>query len=299
MNGIGGGGGRDGGGAALRAAMAHGMVRAAGVADALAARVAEDNGFRDALYVSGGAVARSLGLPDLGLVTASEAAVRVAEIRAVTRAALIVDADTGYGGPLACARAVIALERIGAAAVHIEDQADPKRCAEYGGVALADIEEAAARVRAGALARCGDLLIIARTDALPVAGLDEACARLEAYVAAGADAVFVEGVRTEADVERAARVAGRPLLLNAADLERAGIAPERAEALGCRLLIHPSDLQRAAIRAMTAVAAALWRDGTARSVASLLATDDEREAFVRRDAYAAFEARAYGRALEG
>jgi 2-methylisocitrate lyase-like PEP mutase family enzyme len=282
------------GAADLRRAMAAGMVHAPGVADALAARIAEAAGFDVALYVSGGAVARSLGVPDVGLVGAAEMVRRVAEIRAVTGAALVVDADTGYGGALAAARAVAALERAGAAAVHLEDQAEPKRCAQYGGVRLAEAAEAAARIRAAASARAGDLVVIARTDALPVAGLAEAVARLRRYAAAGADMAFAEGVRTAGDIAALAESVPLPLVLQSGDLERAGIGPEEAARAGCRLLLHPADLQRAAIRAMARTAAVLRRDGTGVAARDLMASDEEREGAVGRTEYAAFEAWAHG-----
>lgn len=278
----------------LSALLDQGLVRAPGVADALTARIAALAGHR-ALYVSGGAVARSLGFPDIGLVTAVEMAQRVSEIHSVTPLPLIVDADTGHGGPLAVARTVNLFERAGASALHIEDQADPKRCAEYGGVRLLPGGEMAAKVRAAAAARrSSDFLIAARTDALGVTGLSDAVERAASYLSAGADLVFVESVRGEDDIAAAAAACGPTLLVNAADLGRAGIAPARAAELGCRVVIYPSELQRAAIRAMRIVAEALLDARGLGPHRALLASDEEREGAVGRAAAEAFEAWAEG-----
>lgn len=276
--------------ATLNALLDRGLVRAPGVADALTARIATLAG-HDALYVSGGAVARSFGLPDVGLVTAVEMAQRVAEVHTVTPLPLIVDADTGHGGPLAVARTVGLFERAGASALHIEDQADPKRCAEYGGLRLLPAGEMVAKVRAAVAARrSADFLLIARTDALGVTGPADAMERAAAYLEAGADLVFIESVRSEPDIAAAAAACGPTLLLNAADLGRAGIAPARAAELGCRVLIYPSELQRAAIRAMRIVAEALLDEGGLGPHGALLASDQEREGAVGRTEAEAFEA---------
>lgn len=274
----------------LGALLEEGLVRAPGVGDALAARIAQGAG-HVALYVSGGAVARSLGLPDVGLVTATEMAERIGQIRSVTALPLIVDADTGYGGPLAVARTVALFERAGAAALHIEDQADPKRCAEYGGVRLVPAKDMVAKLRAACASRTSaDLRIVARTDALGATGLDDALSRLDAYRDTGADLFFLESVREEAEIVAAHAVVGCRLLLNAADLARAAIVPARAAELGCRILIHPADLQKAAMRAMRLVAEALAAGAPPERYAALLASDGEREAAVGLPEAQAFEA---------
>jgi 2-methylisocitrate lyase-like PEP mutase family enzyme len=272
--------------------LARGLVRAPGVADALAARIAEQSGF-SALYISGGAVARSLGYPDVGLVTLTEMAERIGQIRAVTTLPLIADADTGYGGPLSVARTVDLFERAGASALHLEDQADPKRCAGYGNLRLVTTADMVAKVRAAVAARrASSFLVVARTDAIGATSVADAVARVRAYRNAGADLVFVESVRSEADIAAVAEAAFCPLLLNAADLALAGIPLARAQELGCRIAIFPADLQKAAIRGMQRAAQSLFEGNGSRDTGDLLATDTEREGVVGLASAAAFEAAA-------
>ena len=268
--------------ARLRELLASGrLVVAPGVFDGLSARIAEQVGF-DALYVSGGAIARSMGYPDVGLVTQTEMVKRLEEIRAVTSLPLVVDADTGYGNAINVIRTVRAYERAGAAALHIEDQVEPKRCGHYEGKEVIGVHEMVQKIRAAVAARENpDLVIIARTDARAVLGLEAAIERARAYAAAGADVIFVEAPQSEAEMERIAREVPAPLLIN---MFWGGKTPlvtsQRLEAMGYRIMIVPSDLQRAAIRAMRRAAEAIRRDGHTLSLRDEMATFQEREAVV-------------------
>ena len=257
------------------------IVVAPGVYDGLSARIAAAAGFA-ALYVSGGAIARSMGYPDLGLVTLTEMTKRLEEIRAVTALPLVVDADTGYGNAINVVRTVRAYERTGAAALHLEDQVEPKRCGHYEGKEVVGVAEMAGKIRAAVAARADpDLVIIARTDARAVLGLDAAIERANAYAAAGADVIFVEAPESEEEIARIAREVRAPLLINMFWGGKTPLVPAgRLAELGYRLMIVPSDLQRAAIRAMQRAAAALAVDGTTRTVADELVSFAEREAVV-------------------
>lgn len=268
--------------ARLRELLARGgLLVAPGVYDGLSARIAEAAGF-EALYVSGGAVARSMGYPDVGLVTLTEMVKRLEEIRAVTRVPLIVDADTGYGNAVNVIRTVRAYERAGAAALHIEDQVEPKRCGHYEGKEVVAEAEMVQKIRAAVAARTDpDLVIIARTDARAVLGLEAAIARARAYAAAGADVIFVEAPQSLEEIERIAREVEAPLLINMFSGGKTPLVPpDRLAALGYRIMIVPSDLQRAAIRAMQRAAAVLRRDGHTASLEGEVASFAEREEIV-------------------
>ena len=258
------------------------LLVAPGVYDGLSARIAEQAGF-EVLYVSGGAVARSMGLPDVGLVSLTETAKRLEEIRSVTSIPLVVDADTGYGNEINVIRTIRTLERAGAAAVHLEDQVTPKKCGHYDGHQLIEAEAMGRKIRAALDARQDpDLIIIARTDARSAAGLDEAIRRGRLYAEAGADMVFIEAPRSEAELARISReLAGIPLLVNMFHGGKTPLVPaQRLEALGYRLMIVPSDLQRAAIGAMQRAARLLRERGDTAPLAGEMAGFAERDAIV-------------------
>ncbi|GAA2253359.1 isocitrate lyase/PEP mutase family protein [Actinomadura luteofluorescens] len=235
----------------LRARIATGPpLLAAGCHDALSARLATEAGF-EAVHLSGAMVsATALGLPDLGFAGATDMVEALRRVAAGTGLPIVADADTGYGDVLQAAETARRYEAAGAAALHLEDQVLPKRCGHMEGRRLVPAGEAAARVAAAAGAR-ERLLVIARTDALSVAGLPETLRRVAAYAAAGADAVFVEGCRRAADfaeVRQAAR--GLPLV---ASYSEAGPPPEPLAALakeGVRLALFPVGAALAGARAM-------------------------------------------------
>ena len=199
----------------LRALLAQQeLLVAPGVYDGLSAKIAEAVGFV-ALYISGGAVARSMGYPDVGLVTLTEMQKRLEEIRAVTTLPLIVDADTGYGNAINVIRTIQAYERAGAAALHLEDQVEPKRCGHYEGKQVVSVAEMTQKIQAAIEARSNDdFVIIARTDARAVLGLDVAIKRGNAYAEAGADIIFVEAPQSVEEIGRIAREVNAPLLIN-------------------------------------------------------------------------------------
>jgi 2-methylisocitrate lyase-like PEP mutase family enzyme len=214
------------------------MVVAPFVYDGLQAKIAGRTGFK-AVYMTGFGTAAARGYPDLGLITMTE---MVQNVRAISHAVdlpVICDADTGYGNAVNVWRTVREYEDAGAAALHIEDQVFPKRCGFLAGKQVIPVEEMVPKVRAACDARRdSDFVIIARTDALAVNGWDDVARRARAYRAAGADLIFVDGIRTIDDLKRyAAELGDLPLLYNGSLLPVADLAR-----YGFRLTIHTGTL---------------------------------------------------------
>jgi 2-methylisocitrate lyase-like PEP mutase family enzyme len=265
-------------------------IVAPGVFDGISARLVEAAGF-DAVYASGGAIARSAGYPDLGLLSLTEVVERIGSIVDVTAIPVIADADTGFGGSPNVQRATRLFERSGVAGFHIEDQQFPKRCGHLDDKTLITPAEMVHKIR---LVRDSltdpDFVVIARTDAIAVEGFDRAIARAQAYVEAGADVIFVEAPETIEQIERIAAEVSAPKLIN---MFYGGKTPlvsiERLKAMDYRIVIIPSDLQRAAIRAMQETLRAIKQNGDSALVAEQLATFNERELIIGTDQYLALD----------
>lgn len=249
----------------LKAQLTAGAVLAPGVYDALTALLAERAGF-SAAYLSGASLAYTqLGLPDIGLVSFDHLADVVARICERISIPLIVDADTGFGNALNVIRTVKVLERMGAAALQLEDQAAPKRCGHLAGKSLIDAAEMVGKIKAAADARASaETLIIARTDAIAVEGFEAALARAETYLEAGADVIFVEAPQNEAQLRAVATTfSGRvPLVANMVEGGKTPLHPVgELEALGFRLVICPGAVVRAVIPAIEGLLASLAANG--------------------------------------
>lgn len=230
------------------------IVVAPGVYDALSARIAARAGAR-AVYMTGfGVVGASFGVPDLGLVGPEQMTERVRAIAgAITPVPLIADGDNGYGGPLNVARLAHAYERAGAACIQIEDQVVPKRCGHMENKEVVPLEEAVAKIRAAVDARADrSFKIMARTDARATHGLDEALRRGEAFFKAGADILFVEAPRDEAELARVAETfRGMPLVANMVeDGKTPVLAPDALQQLGYKIAIYPITALLAAVKAL-------------------------------------------------
>jgi 2-methylisocitrate lyase-like PEP mutase family enzyme len=266
--------------AGLRARIdAGGILVVPGVYDGLSARIATAAGF-EAIYCSGGAVARSTGVPDIGLLTMTEVLARLREVIDSTDLPVIADADTGYGNAVNVTRTVREFERLGAAAMHIEDQVAPKKCGHYAGQQLISAEEMVHKLRAAIDTR-REMLIIARTDARGQAGLDEAIRRGRMYADAGADIVFIEAPASRGEIETIARSFTEPLLINMFEGGRTPLIPAaELAAMGYRLMVVPGDLQRAAIKGMQVTAEAIKRDGSSAAVRDQLAPFPTRDEIV-------------------
>lgn len=239
------------------------LITAPGAPDAITARLVKLQGF-DAVYLTGlGATATRLGQPDLGLMTQAEMADHA---RAFVRAVdipVIADADTGYGGALNVARTVREYMQGGVAALHLEDQMSPKRCGQLAGVRLVTPEEGAARLSAAVEARGqGEIVLIGRTDALPALGLDEAVSRAARYRDTGVDLVFVDGVKTRAEVEAIAQMVEGPKVLSLVDgTDAAQLTIDDVRELGFSVVMYAVTTLFAAVKASNEALARLKESG--------------------------------------
>ena len=273
-----------GGPARLRALLDSGQVIVApGAFDPLSARLVEEAGF-PAVYMTGfGTSAALLGRPDVGLLTMTEMAGNAGRIAACVDIPVIADADTGYGNPLNVIRAVGAYEAAGVAGLHIEDQVAPKKCGHMEGKQVIPAEEMVEKVRAAVQARTQpEFVIIARTDARAPEGLERALERARMYRDAGADALFIEALTTEAEAEAAARAfPGVPLLFNWAEGGKTPpVSLDRITALGYRIVIFPISTLLAATAAMRRILREIAHVGTPAAAMSDLPTFAEFTDFI-------------------
>jgi 2,3-dimethylmalate lyase len=241
------------------------MVLAPGCYDALGARLIEEAGFSAAYMTGFGSAAVRLGRPDVGLITLPEMVDNARRIAQAVDIPVVADADTGYGNAINVIRTVREYEAAGVAAIHLEDQVMPKKCGHMSGKQIVPAEEMAAKISAAVAARRSpDLLIIARTDARAVEGLDSALARARTYREAGADALFVEAPQSVDEVEVVARAFGDvPLLFNYAEGGKTpAMSYERLRELGFSLVIFPLSTLLSATAAMRAALARIKADGT-------------------------------------
>jgi methylisocitrate lyase len=248
----------------LREGLASGQLqRFVGAFTPLSTSLVAGKGF-EGVYVSGAVVSAELGLPDIGLTTLTEVAQRAAQVARTTDLPVLVDADTGFGEPMNVARTVQVMEDAGVAGLHLEDQVNPKRCGHLDGKQVVDRATAAQRIAAAVRARRDpDLLVMARSDARAVEGLDAAVERLKAYVDAGADAVFPEAMLSLADYERVVAAVDVPVLANLTEFGKAPLFTHAQLAdVGVRIALHPVSLLRTAMGAVERALDALATTGT-------------------------------------
>ncbi|MFT5175845.1 MAG: 2-methylisocitrate lyase-like PEP mutase family enzyme [Gammaproteobacteria bacterium] len=222
------------------------ILIAPGAYDPFVARIVQAAGF-EALYMTGAGVSHvRLGQPDLGLLTFSEMVDQAGRIADAVDLPLIADADTGYGNALNVMRTVRAYERAGVAGMHIEDQSMPKRCGHFDQKQVIDTNEMVGKLKAALDARVDpNFIIIARTDARTVLGLDETMARAHAYAEAGADVIFVESPLSEDELALIGSSISTPLLANMVESGKTPILPaQRLQELGFSLVIHPGAVGR-------------------------------------------------------
>lgn len=256
--------------------MARGVVVVPGAFNALVARAVAKQGF-DACYISGGATANVAGYPDIGLITLTEMVRTIREIVDGSGLPVIVDADTGYGEVECVIRTVVEYVRAGAAALHLEDQVFPKRCGHLDGKDLISATAMAEKVAAAVQHRPDpDFVVIARTDARSVSGLDDAVSRANLYREAGADVIFPEGLQSEEEFARFARESPGLLLANMTEFGKTpDISAPRFSELGYHLVIYPLSVMRLAMRAVETGLAALRTHGTLRDVVPQMQTRRE------------------------
>lgn len=264
-------------GATLRRAAAESTIAIPGAFNALVARMIEEAGF-SAMYLSGAALsAGTLALPDVGLFTLTELAQHTAWLTRGASIPLLVDADVGFGDVVNVERTVIELENAGAAAIQFEDQRLPKRCGHLSGKSLVEPDEMCAKIRAACASRQDpDLVIVARTDARGVHGLDNAIYRARLYLQAGADWIFPEALTNREEFERFATDVKAPLLANMTEFGQSPLLPLRDLAqLGYAAALYPVTLLRVAMKAVEAALGTLAIDGTQVELLDLMQTRQE------------------------
>lgn len=265
-------------GKALRTAVENTTIQVPGAPNALIARMIEQSDLYEALYLSGAAFSASaFALPDVGLFTLTELVQQASRITRSVNLPLIVDADTGFGEPVNVERTVAELEMVGVAGIQLEDQQLPKRCGHLSGKTLVETDEMCAKLRAAVNTRDDpDLVIIARTDARGVFGLDDAIERAHRYQEAGADWIFPEALADLEEFNRFASEVSAPLLANMTEFGRGPLltVSQLAE-LGYAGVLYPVTLLRVAMKAIEAALGVLWTDGTQTELLDLMQTREE------------------------
>lgn len=255
----------------------------------------EEIGF-EGVYLSGGALSADLGMPDVGLTTQTEVVARARRLATATSLPLLVDADTGFGEPLNVVRTVQELERAGVTGCHLEDQRNPKRCGHLGGKQLVEPAEMEQKLRAAAAGRHDpNLLLIARTDARAVDGLDAAIDRARAYLAAGADAIFPEALAGVSEFAAFRAAIDAPLLANMTEFGRSPLLQRDAlTELGYEMAIYPVTTLRLAMGAIERGLRALDAEGTQAGAVPEMQTRSRLYELIRYDDHAGVDDAAYG-----
>lgn len=272
--------------AALRAAIdAESPLVMPGVANAMTALQVEQAGF-DAVYLTGAGVSNvEYGVPDIGLIGLSDMAEAIRRVAMTTNLPVVVDADTGYGGPLSVWRTVQVYENAGAAALQIEDQEMPKRCGHFDRKRIVSVDEMCAKLDAALQARQDDTVVIARTDALAVEGLDGALERGRAYAQAGADVLFIEAPPTIEDCKQVTDAFPEvPLLLNVVEGGRTPeLSAEEAGELGYDVVLFANALQRVMAQAAKDALEVMKAAGSSRDLADRMLDWKSRQGLVGTD----------------
>jgi len=264
-------------GGLLRAAVKASAIQVPGAPSALVARMIEDAGF-EAVYLSGAALSASvLAMPDVGLFTLTELAQQVDYMTSRIAIPVIVDADTGFGDTVNVERTIADLERVGAAAIQLEDQVLPKRCGHLSGKALVATEAMCAKLRAAAAARADDsTVLIGRTDARAVEGFDAAIDRAQQYLEAGADWIFPEALTTADEFRAFAEAVDAPLVANMTEFGKSPLLGfDELTELGYRVVLYPVTLLRVSMKAVETALAILAAEGSQRELLDLMQTRQE------------------------
>ena len=277
----------------LRSLLTRGRVlQVPGVYDGLTARLAAEAGF-EAISITGNALAASvLGVPDIGLTTLTEVVTAARNISATVDIPVIADADTGYGSVVNVTRTIHEFERAGVAGIHIEDQVTPKRCGLVNmPIPVVSQAEFVAKLQAAAWARQdADFVIIARTDAMSTLGLDEAIARANAYLEAGADAAMIVGPKTAADIRTAAKGVRGPLAIVMDERGEAGdLDANELTEMGLAMAAYAGIARYTVVKALQASFAHLRRDGHTQNYRELMAPFEEWNRVVGFDEYVEIE----------
>jgi len=266
------------------------LLRLPGAFSPLVAMAIQRHGF-DGVYVSGAALSADLGLPDIGLTTLSEVAMRGSAIARATDLPALIDADTGFGEPLNMARTIQTLEDAGLSGCHLEDQVNPKRCGHLDGKSLVTTQAMVEKICAATGARRDkNFLIMARTDARASEGLDGAIARAKTYVDAGADAIFPEALADEGEFEKFRKAIKVPLLANMTEFGKSKIlTAKQLSDLGFNIVIYPVTTLRLAMKAIEDGLATIKAEGSQSTIVGDMQTRAELYDLLRYEDYAKFD----------
>lgn len=275
----------------FRAALQSGqLLRMPGAFAPLVAQEIERHGY-EGVYISGAALSADLGLPDIGLTTLSEVAGRGHQIARVTDLPAIIDIDTGFGEPMSAARSVRELEDLGLCGCHLEDQVQPKRCGHLDNKQLVARDAMVRKIRAAVRAkRDVNFVLIARTDARGVEGLDAAIERAKAYVDAGADMIFPEALKSQAEFEAMRAAVDVPLLANMTEFGKSPLlSTETLSNLGYNVVIFPVSTLRLAMKAVREGLATIAREGTQEALLDRMQHRRELYELIQYEAYNTFD----------
>lgn len=266
------------------------LLQFPGAYSPLVARMIEQTGF-DGVYLSGAALAAELGLPDIGLTTMTEITQRGYQISRATNLPALIDIDTGFGEPMNLARTIFELENLGLAGCHIEDQVNPKRCGHLDGKQVVDTATMVKRIRTAVDARRDrNFIIMARTDARAIEGLEAAIARAQAYVDAGADAIFPEALANEQEFERFRAAIKVPILANMTEFGKSTLlTAQQLRNLGVNLVIYPVSTLRASMGATERLLTTIRSTGSQNDAVPEMQTRAELYQLLQYEAYNQFD----------
>ncbi|GAB2885311.1 isocitrate lyase/PEP mutase family protein [Paralcaligenes sp. KSB-10] len=281
--------------ARLRALLeSRSAVPAPGCHDPLGALLIAEAGF-EAVSLSGYSVAASHGKPDIGLISGTQMAAHAGAIAEIVSLPVVADADTGYGGISNIAETVKAYERAGVAALHLEDQLNPKRCGAMASKSLVSDEEMSQRLRAAIAAR-GEMLIIGRTDALTIAGLPEAIRRCKSMADSGVDAVMVPSLSSLEDIERVVQASPVPVLHTVAETVRPLYTQSQLESTGLGMVLYSISLIQAIVHVQRAILSELKQRGSTASFVDAMLPLSQLSDFLGARRYAEFESQVLAKA---
>lgn len=286
--------------AAFRKALKSGkLLQFPGAYNPMVAMLIEQTGF-DGVYVSGAVMANSMGLPDIGMTTLTEVSQFAASIARVSSLPTIMDIDTGFGETMSVARTIKELNYLGLAGCHIEDQINPKRCGHLDNKELVSTDAMVQKVRAAADAKTDpNFLLIARTDARGVEGLDKAIDRAKAYVDAGADMIFPEAMKDESEFEAFRKAIDVPLLANMTEFGKSRLlSKSELENLGFNLVIYPVTTQRLAMHAVETGLGEIKEKGTQEGLLDKMQTRKRLYEVLDYEAYNTYDSKLYNFELE-
>lgn len=286
----------------FREALASGkLLQMPGAWSPLAAMAIQREGF-EGVYISGSVLSNELGYPDIGLTTLTEVAQRGRQIARATSLPTIIDIDTGFGEPMSATRTVQEMIEMGLAGAHIEDQINPKRCGHLDGKALVSREDATRKVAAAARGKKLDenFLLIARTDARAVEGLDKAIDRAKAYIDAGADCIFTEALENEKEFETFRKAVSVPLLANMTEFGKGRLFTyEELSNFGYNIVIYPVTTFRLAMGATITGLQEIKKTGTQEGVLNIMQTRKDLYALTRYDEYNSFDSSIFNFQVKG